>query len=215
MKNLNFLQLTFLLLLFLLNSSCKRLDGETIVEGKVVDRNTGAHVPNARLVLFSSDGRSVGGAYNTVELEKQADGDGNFSFSFNGKSSKNYALRAFTDLGHFTEWTEAAYLEEGRNNKKLKLKVHSPAWVKVKLVNVPPKNQIAQFHIQGFQSDSKGSSSVTLNFLQEDTTFIRVVMGNRENGFLYIIKEMNASENNFNIYKFSPALDTTELIINY
>ena len=145
-------QLTLLICLLLLTCicSCKRLDGETLVEGQVVDRHTGDPIPDATLVMFSGKKSSSSAAYNTVEFEKQTDSNGKFEFKFDSDGSKTYVLRAFKDPGYYTAWDDAAYLDEGRNNKKIKLKTQAPAWVKVKLVNVSPLDIVERLHIQSF-----------------------------------------------------------------
>ncbi|MBK0404442.1 carboxypeptidase regulatory-like domain-containing protein [Adhaeribacter sp. BT258] len=208
----------FLILLF---CSCERLDGETVVEGKVVDRHTGDAIPNATVVVHSgkiSNG-FTGGAYNTFEFEKQADNKGNFAFRFEGKGDRNYVLRAFKDPGYYTAFDDAAYLEEGRNNKKLKIKMQAPAWVRVKLVNTPPKDVVQVFYMQGFSDMINGEQGSIFYRLHRDTIFVRMVMGNRETTFLVDIDTVGNSqvENmiRLNPLAYFPALDTTNLVIHY
>jgi hypothetical protein len=196
-------------------SSCKRLDGETLVEGQVVDRHTGEAIPNARLVMFSRISRSSGGAYNTIEFERLTDSKGNFSFKFESDGSKSYVLRAFKDPGYYTIWDEAAHLDEGRNNKRLKLKMQAPAWVRVKLVNVPPKDIVARLHLRGFSDLINGQDYVTFYSFNRDTTFVRMIPGNVERLFVFSIRDIAGNTIETNPSAYFPALDTTDLIIHY
>ena len=212
-------RLTFFLYLslaLLAGSSCtKDDDGDTVVEGQVVDRHTGAPVPNATVTVYSSDGSSAGGAYNGREFDKQADGNGNFSFSFAASSKKDYALRAFKDPGYYTAWTDAAYLSNNGSNKKLKVKMQAPAWVRVKLINKPPLDPISNFYIQSFSEMIAGQDYIDIYDIKGDTSFVRLIQGNTQRTFLSEIKNMDGSTIRSNPSAYFPALDTTDLVITY
>ena len=204
----------YLGLLVLGGTSCSRSDsGTTVVEGQVVDLHTGQPVADAAVTVYSR--RKEGSAYNGVEFDKQTDGNGKFSFSFEAESGKSYAALGHKAPGYYTPWTDAAYLHSGQSNKKLKLKMQAPAWVRVKLVNVPPMDTIRSFYIQSFSDMIDGQVSATLLNINHDTSFIRMVEGNMQNTFLCNIIETNGNDKLFNPTSYFPALDTTDLIISY
>jgi hypothetical protein len=212
-----FLAVIFLQVAGIVLSSCERLDGETVVEGKVVDRHTGEAIPNAIVVVHSGKNSSgnAGAAYNTFEFEKQADEKGNFAFRFEGEGDRRYVLQAYKTPGYFTAWDDAASLEEGRNNKKLKIKMQAPAWVRVKFINVPPKDLVARLHLSSYSDMLDGKDYTTLPNFKSDTMFVRKVLGNREWIFLCEIGDLNGQLTRSNPSAYFPALDTTDLVIQY
>ena len=129
-------------LLLTLLTNCKRLDGDTLCEGTVVDRHTNTRVANATVGVYvaGSSGGGLGGGYRLKE-EHQADASGNFAFQIND-DSEELILRASTDQGHFTSFQEAPKLRGGRNNKKLILKTYAPAWIKINIIDQAPRDTV-------------------------------------------------------------------------
>ncbi len=189
-------------------SSCKRLDGETVVEGQVVDGHTGEPIPNAIVGVYVNTSNAMWGGY-TKDFEKQADEKGNFSFRFEGDGSKEYQLRASTSKGGSPFPNETVYLRQGRNNKNLKLKLQSPAWLKVKFINQLPKDTIwiyfTSFEVRDYN----------IHMLTRDTTVIGLFSGNetRQVQWEYISSKGQKVKESKQIY--FPNSDTVSLEINY
>jgi hypothetical protein len=142
MKNLKLIYICLSMFLGIVNFSCQHWDGETVVEGQVVDWDTGQAIPGATLKMYSHPSSSWWTWIDTKELEKQANQSGNFSFRFEADEGKSYTLQPFISKGSYTIEGEYFFLEMGKNNKKLKLKIRNPAWVKIKLTNQLPKDTI-------------------------------------------------------------------------
>ena len=189
-------------------STCKRLDHDTLCEGTVVDRNTGTRVANATIEVYQASGGlggSLGGGFGLRETH-QADANGDFAFQIND-DSEDLRLKASTPQGHQTRWDEAPYLRGGRNNKKLQLQVQAPAWLRVRVLDVPPLNQASNISFGG-DAPSEG-----FRLFDSDETVVLKLNGNQET---YVYWTINGG-----VYQtgsqtiFCPGLDTTDLQITY
>jgi hypothetical protein len=164
--------LAVLLFLLPLLFSCKRPDGDTLIEGQVVDKITGQPVPNSTLSLYRSTGSSSTLTSGfTLEKEYPTDGSGKFGFQYEGSKGESYYLRAWDNQGAETIWDDMVPVEEGRNNKKLKVKLLAPCWVKVNIVDVPPKDSLSYLIVSGFTLDN-GLQSMEFYNLNYSTTFV-------------------------------------------
>ena len=209
MKAYLFLKLLFGLLL-LTATSC-RLDGETLVEGQIVDQHTGQPVGNGYVVVFGASGNS--NSYGYV-AEGKTDYKGRFGFTFEG--SGDMVLRGFTDQGYFSDWQEGAVkLKSGRNNKDLKVKMMAPAWVKVNLVNVPPLEVSPLIGVGGFSPDENGQISVVFPYLKKDTTFVRKIIAHWERSIPWSIRAQDGTDTKYSTQVYAASLDTVEVRIEY
>lgn len=112
-------------------TTCKRLDGDTLCEGTVVDRHTNARVPNATVsVMEAGQSGGLGGGY-VLKEEHQADAQGNFAFQL-ADDGNDMTLMAHTSQGYHTRFMDAPKLRGGKNNKKIALKAQAPAWLRVR-----------------------------------------------------------------------------------
>jgi hypothetical protein len=202
------------LLLALSNTSCNPLDGTTMVEGQVVDKYSGQGISNATVGVYSAGSSSMGG-FSHKELEKQADSKGNFSFSFESEDERDYVLIASEENSYASNNADPLFLKEDRNNKKLKLKMEPYAWVRVKFVNTPPKDMVAELFLQSYLDQINGENYTAINYATRDTVFVRKVQGNKEHQFLYLIRDLAGNSSKTNPTLYFPALDTTDLILNY
>jgi hypothetical protein len=193
---------------------CKRLDGDTLCEGTVVDRHTNARVANATVGVFGqgASGGGLGGGYVLLE-EHQADASGNFAFQISDAPGQ-LLLRAATTQGYYTLWQEALYPRPGRNNKKLVLKAQAPAWVNIRFRDVAPLDS-AFVRVWGSVHDAPGFYS----WLFRDTSIIYPVMGNFTstiNWDAVIVRgDPNAAVRTGTQQVFCPGLDTTNIEVNY
>lgn len=201
---------SFLLAALLLTTiACKRLDGDTVCEGTVVDRTTNNRVPNATVGVYQS-GTSrggLGGGYALKE-EHQADAWGNFSFRIDS-DNEDMILRASTPLGYETIWQEAIYLRGGRNNKKLVLKAQPPAWLRVQIIDQAPRDT-AVINFFGFAPVSTGTGLII-----GDKTLIIPTQGNTTAHVAWKINRFNQPLEHGNKDVYCPGLDTTDLQVIY
>ncbi|MBW3127363.1 carboxypeptidase-like regulatory domain-containing protein [Hymenobacter profundi] len=167
------------LLLAALLSGCAEESGPTLVEGQVVDSQTQQPVAHATVqVEQASRGGGFGsGGYAPVGTSYPTDAQGRFRFRFETEDASDYIVRASTPLGHFTDWLKAPSLKGGRQNQGLQVPVLAPAWIKVQLVDEPPKSRVRIF-FSGF-----GGGGYTLNF-PRDTSVVFPYYNTTE-GFIY------------------------------
>ena len=190
---------------------CKRLDGDTLCEGTVVDKHTNARVAYAT-VAVSEPGSSggLGGGY-TVKEEHQADASGNFSFQINSES-EGMLLQAYTSQGYYTPFQEGIRLRGGKNNKKLVLPAQAPAWLRVHIVDQAPRDT-AVIGLFGFAPTSTGTGRIT-----GDTTLIIPTQGNTTTRVQWKINYFNRYAHPLEYgdqTMYCSGLDTTTLQVTY
>ncbi len=117
-------------------SSC-RLDGDTLVEGKVVDAFSNQPVPNAWVSVYGHS-RNSGGSNSIIGWggggiqfeflgEGRADVKGRFNFQVDGSGVDGpFELRAGLAQGNFLGYTEDIEVKKRRNNKDLVVKFKQP-----------------------------------------------------------------------------------------
>ena len=195
-----------LMVLLLPLAGCERLDGDTVCEGRVLDRTTGALVLQPVTVGVYHTGNGSGGGYSLRE-EHQTDANGRFSFHIDSDAN-DLALRAYGAPGYSTWWQEMAFLRGGHNNKGIDLKVQSPAWVKVH-VKLPNPADTATIRLWG-------DVSADLLFYG-DTTTVCSVAGNNSNLIGWTIQSWLRYRPavSGNVLRYCPALDTVPLEIRY
>jgi hypothetical protein len=184
-----------------------RIDGETLVEGQIVDRDTGDAVKTkGKVAVFDA-----GGGYKFL-FEKETDANGKFAFIF--ETDGDCILRGFTQQGYSTTWSDGEELKEGRNNKNLKVKMRAPAWVKYKLVNQPPLDTVSKLYVSGFNTDINGQQYVNFYNLSSDTSLIKEISANEERSITWYYYEKGIMIKEAKKIIFPP-LDTVEVVINY
>ena len=200
----------FLILGFALVAGCKRLDGDTVCEGTVVDRATQARIADATVGVYvkGSSGGGLGGGYVLKETHT-ADGAGNFAFQINDNESQ-LLLRAFTDQGYETIWQEALYLRAGRNNKKLVLKAQAPAWVRVRFRDQLPLDS-AFVRVWGSIDEGPGFYS----WLARDTSIVYRAPGNYTSIINWEVNVIHTGLRKGSQTLFVPGLDTVAVEVNY
>lgn len=184
------LLLSFILILLLVGTSCKRLYRGKVVEGQVVDSDTKRAIPYAYVQVYQADSAFKTG-YSKVGDPHRTDGEGRFSFGF--RSNGSHVLLAYTNDGHYTLLHDAIPLKKRRNNKDLQVFVNSPGWVKVHLINEAPFDS-ARIYVHGFYEDEKGQTGLRFNKLKQDTSFIRAAPGNMVGSIAWRITKSNGQE---------------------
>ncbi len=192
-------------------TTCKRLDGDTLCEGTVVDRHTSARIANATVGVYveGSSGGGLGGGY-VLKEEHQADASGNFAFQISD-DAKSMLLLASNSQGYYTIYQEGIYLLGGKNNKKLVLKAQAPAWLRVHIIDQAPRDTA----VIGFGGSLPSTGT---GVISGDTTLIIPVQGNTSQYAHWRIDYGNRYSyppvfGNQDIY--CPGLDTTSLQVTY
>ncbi|NVO32476.1 peptidase associated/transthyretin-like domain-containing protein [Hymenobacter lapidiphilus] len=167
----------------LLLSGCAQESGPTQVSGQVVDQVTGQPVAGTT-VQVEQAGR--GGGFAAVGPSYATDGQGRFSFRFEAESEPTYIVRASSELGHFTDRTRAPDVKAGRKNEQVRVPVLAPAWVRIQLVDEPPKSRVSMY-VSGYEGDGD-----RINF-PGDTTFIRYGLAHLTKNIYWVISDYTSS----------------------
>ena len=91
-----------------------------------------------------STGSLTGGAaYAPLGAAHVTDAQGRFAFDFNAEARHEYVLRAANaGLGYYTDWSQAPTVRGGKKNVGVQLPVAAPAWVRLDLVDEPPRSRV-------------------------------------------------------------------------
>ncbi len=120
-------------------TGCNKPDSVTLVEGQVVVEATNQPLPHAQVQVWQA-GASVGSGYSKTDNLYEADAQGRFSFQIPTGKGRGFTLRASKAPGYATNWGYEVQLEEGRKNRDLRLQVQAPAWLRIRMQDVPPVN---------------------------------------------------------------------------
>ncbi len=197
-------------LLLITATACKRLDGDTLCEGTVVDRHTNARVANATVGVYErgSSGGGLGGGYSLKE-EHQADANGNFAFQISS-DAEDMILQASSPQGHYTRFQDAPNLRGGKNNKKLVLKTQAPAWLRIRIRSLAP-HDTANLNFWGFSPTGAATGLV----YGRDTSLITPVPGNVTSQVYWEINRSRQPLTTGHQEVYCPGLDTTDLEVTY
>ena len=179
--------------------------GPTQVEGVVVQRQSRQPVGNGTVQVWLA---SNGGGYGPVGTPQPCDAQGRFSFNFDATSEAGYLLKAQAPPGYLTDWAEAPELTAGRKNTGLTVPVLAPAWVRLVLVDEPPKSSITMF-ISGYTG-----SGTQLNY-PRDTTLIRPCNADFARKIIWVIRNEQGSPTQFEQDINPAALDTVTVRIRF
>ncbi|AMJ66390.1 hypothetical protein [Hymenobacter sp. PAMC 26628] len=143
--------------------------GPTTAAGQVVEMGTNKPLPNAQVQVWAFRGGGVGGSgggFAALGAPHLADAQGRFAFGFDAEEGGSYRLRAFRDPGYLTNWGYDVGVSNGQENNDLRVPVQAPAWVRIQLVDEPPKNRIS-IYISGYEGNGERISH------PRDTALIR------------------------------------------
>lgn len=160
-------------------------------------------VPSATVQLYHKQN----GGYQTVGNRIPADAQGHFSFSFEATSTTGYFLTAIAAPGYFTPEQNAPYLIAGRANKNVVIAVLAPAWVRLQLVDEPPKSQVV-ITTNGYE----GAGHTF--YYPRDTVVTRPLISNFKYAITWWIDDQGHSSTN-SIYVQANALDTATIRIPF
>ena len=197
-------------LLLALLGSCAKDSGSTLVEGQVVDSQSGQPVGNATVQVEQSGrgGGFGGGGFAPLGPSYPTDATGHFSFRFEAAGKTTYIVRASSALGHFTDWTTAPKLQAGRKNQDVRISVLAPAWVRLQLVDEPPKSRIL-INISGYEG------SGTQLYYPHDTTLIRPMLAGFARKIIWVITNDQGNDSQYSQDVQPAALDTLTVRISF
>jgi hypothetical protein len=174
-----FLRLTTLSLLVGACTSNDPTTGTTTVSGQVVESQSRQPVGNGVVQVWQA---GKAGGYAQVGGDYACDAQGRFSFDFDAQRKSGYLLKATARPGYITDWAAAPELTAGRKNTDVVVPVLAPAWVKLVLVDEPPKSKVSIF-LSGYD----GSSDV-LSY-PRDTILIRLALADFSRKIIWGINE--------------------------
>jgi len=202
------LLLTLLLILcsFSLLTSCQDpTTGITQVEGKVINNYNGQGVTGSSVQVYHA---SSGGGYVQVGTSYPTDAQGQFSFQFDADSKSGYLVKATAPPGYSTDWAVAPSLTAGRKNTGLVIPMMAPAWVRLQIVDAPPKNRVSM-HISGYEGPGD-----RLNY-PRDTTLIRPMVAGYATKIIWVIEDEKGYPTQYSKdVKLAP-LDTSTIPITF
>ena len=185
-------------------------EGQTVVEGQVVDSRTGQAVGPAQVQVMHNKRGGFSSAYSSTGEWLDTDAQGHFAFSFDADDEQNYILMARSTRGN-SQYIGAPELKGGRKNKDVQVKVDSPAWLRVHLRDVPPRTDAINIGVGGF------FDSVTLRPEDaQDTAFVRQVLPDFPNVVVWQLgggRTADQSEHRIS-YTVAP-LDTAVIEVRY
>jgi hypothetical protein len=198
-------QLVFLGIFSLLTGCQDPTTGITQVEGTVTNNSNGQAVGGSAVQIYHA---STGGGYVPVGTSYPTDAQGRFSFQFEADSKSGYLVRATAPLGYSTDWAVAPSLTAGRKNSGLVIPMMAPAWVRLKLVDVAPKNRVS-IHISGYSGPGD-----QLNY-PRDTTLIRPMWAGYAGKIIWVIRDVTNTPTQYSQdVKLAP-LDTLTIPIAF
>jgi hypothetical protein len=202
MKRYAFTSLAYSSLLWLgclLLAACTKdpTTGTTTVEGQVVAEASRKPVPGATVQLYH---KQNGGYQAVAGATAQADAQGRYALSFEATSPTGYFLTAIAAPGYFTPEQNAPYLTAGRANTGVTIAMLAPAWVRLQLVDEPPKSRVV-VHSQGYI----GAGDTF--YYPRDTVVIRPIEAGFKSAIAWAIDE-NGQTRTSSLYIQPNALDT-------
>jgi|GEM_PF-1087255 len=181
-------------------------EGPTLVAGQVVESQTRQPVSGAAVQVYQA---AKGGGYAPVGRASAADAGGHFSFHFGADSKTTaYLLRATAPPGYFTDWSLAPNLLAGRKNTGLVVPVLAPAWVRLQLVDEPPKSRVSLF-VSGYEGSGDRLNS------PRDTTLIRPSLGGFVGKIIWVITDEQGHDTQYAHDVRLAALDTLTVRIPF
>ena len=153
--------------------------GTTTVSGQVVENQSRKPVGGATVQVYQT---AKSGGYAPVSTPVQADGQGHFSLNFEAESTSGYAVFAQAYPGYFTPAYAATGITAGRANKDVVVPMLAPAWVRLQLVDEPPKSSVV-VHTQGYE----GSGDTF--YYPRDTVIVRPLVAGSKYGLLWYVNE--------------------------
>jgi hypothetical protein len=213
-------KITIIILCGLLVSySCKKraYRKDTIVSGQILEYGSNAPVKNAKVNLVISGAGSNGfGSSSTEVIEiARTNDNGEYSHTFRAEKGKRYKITssATSYVSAYLVKDDDYDIKEENLGRKTTINniLVPPAWVKFKIKNV---NKTCQTYIVSTTNIFSFVNDINLIGLNVDTIITSKTNGNYSNKYSIGIS-CNAPNTVKEIIKYTPAWDTTEIIINY
>ncbi|GAB2958018.1 hypothetical protein GCM10027048_26050 [Hymenobacter coalescens] len=150
--------------------------GETRVEGRAVVEATGQPVPFPELRLVRAGRGAVGGS--RLPDVFHGDAQGRFSFRFQGEEGQRYDLQATAPPGYLA--LVQPEVRGGRRNRDLRPSCVAPAWVRIRLLDEPPRT-LAMVNVTGYLGQD-----YPIRY-PRDTTYVRQILPKDPNVFFAFI----------------------------
>jgi hypothetical protein len=194
----------------LLLTACTNTDpttGTTQVAGQVVLQQSQQPVGGGTVQVYVA---SSAGGYRPVGDPQPCDPQGRFSFDFDTEKNGTYLLLAQAPPGYMTDWAVAPRLTAGRANKGLVVPVLAPAWVRLVLVDEPPKSRVTMT-ITGYS----GSGEQLL--YPQDVVLVRPLLAGFKTNITWFVYDQDDPKRDFKSYQeIQPqALDTVTVRIPF
>ena len=188
-------------------ASCTNRDpttGTTTVMGQVVESQSRKPVGNGTVQVWLT---GKGGGYGMVGSAYPCDAQGKFTFAFEAQRTSGYLLKAQAPPGYITDWLQAPSLTAGRQNTPVVVPVLAPAWLRLALVDEPPKSRVT------IEISEYSGSGETLSY-PRDTVLIRPILANFKTGLLWSINDQG-QEKATTLYLQPGSLDTVTVRIAF
>jgi 5-hydroxyisourate hydrolase-like protein (transthyretin family) len=198
--------LLYCLLLALACASCTKdpTTGTTTVEGQVVEDQSRQPVPGATVQLYHKQN----GGYQAVGNRIPTNAQGRYAFSFEATSTTGYFLTAIAAPGYFTPEQNAPYLTAGRANTGVTIALLAPAWVRLQLVDEPPKNRVSMF-ISGYEGNGDRL------YYPRDTVLVRPLIAGFSGRINWVVTNEQGNDNQYFQTIQVGALDTAKVRIAF
>lgn len=186
--------------------ACKKIDSTTLVEGQVIVDATQQPLPQAQVQVWQA-GPGFSSGYSEVGNPHEADAQGRFAFQIPTGQAHGFILRASRAPGYVTNWGYEVPIEEGRKNRDLRLRVQAPAWLRIRVQDIPPVNE-ARVGLSGFG----GQLSYFAQAAYDTTVIVPCQAGAVQ--YSWSISQVRGSIYQTNIVQVAP-LDTASVKIKY
>ncbi|WP_375416926.1 hypothetical protein [uncultured Hymenobacter sp.] len=178
--------------------------GRTRVQGQVVQQQSRQPVGAGSVQVYLA---SRGGGYRPVGDPYPCDAQGQFAFDFEAEQENGYLLTAEAPPGYITDWAVAPQLTAGRQNKDVTVPVLAPAWVRLVLVDEPPKSRVTMT-ITGYSG-----SGETLRY-PKDTILVRPILAGLTPSIAWFINDQGQDKQSYQEIQ-TTALDTVTVRIPF
>ena len=181
-------------------------NGLTMVEGRVTDKTSGNPVPFATVMIIGNKSGNGTGLLRAEIKRVKCDEKGNFNTSFNSEKDYYYIVEATAK--DYAGTDHAPYLENGKINKNIEVKIKALAFVRVKIINTSPKDTLIELGIQGMYPN------IRFYHFYGDTTILGSTIKYPTNTFGVWLIRSTGEEHKIHEVELK-SLDTTDFVVYY
>jgi hypothetical protein len=156
----------------------------TVFKGKILEENSRTPVADARVIFYETlYSKTFGGGSITINLDTAfTDKEGNFSFDYTPSKGSSTELSVTASKKNY-ETTNAFTL----SSTDSEVFITPYAWVKIRIVNVPPIEQSDWLTVWGWLRNGTHETEDFGITGKCDTAFTQKVLGNRKNWVAYTL----------------------------